>query len=151
MRCRCCNVEFAETSGWQEFCSLHCASAWAVGRPVEELDAADRRDQKRLAAWREWLADGRNARLVRMQALPEPRPAFGVFEDRAVELADGTRRRVRVNVGSQIAVRPMTDADREAARRCEGRGFSDGHVRNPVADDVPSLHGQVGRGWFPHD
>lgn len=154
-RCKKCHNVFDEDNGWQEFCSMHCAQLWVCGKTVEDIDPDDRRDQKRLDAWNAWIADSKNARLVRPRNKPEPPPAVGRYEWRLVEWEDANgkklRKRLRVNVGSEVTVRPMTDAERRTAERNRGRGFSDGHVYNPMVEDLPSKHGQVGKGWFPHD
>ena len=154
-RCKKCNRTFAEENGWQEFCSLQCAQKYIVGKTLDELDQRKKRDIDSLNAWHEWISKPSNARRVRCRENPEPAQKFGKFENRIVEWTDKKgnkfRKTIRVNVGSEVTIRPMTDEERASAERYRGHGFSDGHARNPRCDDLPSAHGLVGMGWYPHD
>ena len=154
-RCKKCNRTFAEENGWQEFCSLTCAQRYVIGRTVQELDMTKKRDADDFARWVGWFTNTKNARRVRPCDEPEPAPKVGKFEERVVEWREGKKKklvRLRVNVGSEVTVRPMTEEERKQIVRGRGRGgFADGHAYNPMCEDLPSVHGQVGRGWFPHD
>ena len=155
-RCKRFNRKFAEENGWQEFCSLQCACEYVAGKRIDDIDRKNKnKDLELCERWRNWIFDEKNRRTVRLRARPEPAPTVGRFEDRVVEWADKNgkkfRKAIRVNVGSEVTVRPMTDEERASVERYRGHGFSDGHARNPSCDDLPSVHGLVGMGWYPHD
>ena len=153
-RCKKCNHTFVEENGWQEFCSLPCAQEYVVGKMIADFNWKSKKDCARFRAWCKWVLDPKNRRRVRYHKEPEPAPKVGKFEERVVELREGKKKklvRLRVNVGSEVIVRSMTDAERRCANRYRGHGFGDGHAYNPMVEDLPSVHGQVGKGWFPHD
>ena len=155
-RCKKCNRTFAEENGWQEFCSLQCACEYVTGRKIDEIGRKNKKKDLELCErWRDWIFDEKNRRTVRLRAKPEPAPTVGRFEDRVVEWTDEKgnkfRKTIRVNVGSEVTIRPMTDEECASVKRYRGHGFSDGHVRNPRCEDLPSAHGLVGMGWYPHD
>ena len=153
-RCLRCNRTFAEENAWQEFCSLPCAQRYVIGRTIEELGLTKRRDADAFRMWADWITSSKNNRRVRYCEEPEPPPKIGKFEERVVEWREGNKRecrKVRVNVGGEITIRPMTDDERAAAKRYRGHDFYDCHVATTFGDDLPSLHWHVGEEWFPHD
>lgn len=154
-RCVCCGNPFRETDGWQDFCSVTCAMHYIVGRVVTKDDAeAESRAWKQ---WSEWYGQPKNYRKVR-QGEPAEKPKVGRWVKRQVVInprggADkDVVKVIDVNIGGTMVIRPMTKQERIVSERQRGRGsFGENMVENQNWRDLPSKHGRVASGWFPHD
>lgn len=158
-RCTQCSLSFEEDNGWQEFCSTACAKEhFTSGKKGAALIKAN-------ADFATWLADPKNARLVRLDGAKAEPPKIGTMvkktfvythmEGKGKDRHEVTETVTRmVNEGGLIQLRPITDEERRIARSWRGRGsFGENHVRNTMTDYVPGEHGfmRVGEAWFPHD
>lgn len=159
-RCKHCGYSFAQENGWQDYCSQECAMLHFAGMiipcGITINDSVNRKLRHAVKCWHEFLSDERNLKLVRWGGERAKPPQVGRYEQRFYKQKDkdGTWHTypVLVNVGGEIKARPMTEDERSNAYRYRGRGsFGENMVENQVWRDLPSVHGLVGQGWFPHD
>ncbi len=82
-------------------------------------------------------------------------PQIGRYEERTFRwFEDGEwhERKAIVNVGGEIRPRPMSSFEYEIMIKRRGRSsFSDCMKENQACHDLPSIHGYISKGWFPHD
>lgn len=148
-RCICCGGSFEETSGWQEYCCLGCAYEYYLKSFAKNKKVVARQ------SFRERLEDPKFSRRIRMDGTKAKPITFGTFEEREIVIEDGLEprnvvRRV-MNVGGELKVRPMTDAERKQVVHDRGRGsFGEDH-HSGGEDNLPSQNEKYGRGWFKHD
>lgn len=159
-RCKHCGYSFEQENGWQDYCSQECAMLYHCGMiipcGITLTDGVNRKLRHAVKCWYEFLTDERNLKLVRWGGERAKPPQVGRFEQRIYRYLDDDGKwyehSVMVNVGSEIKPRAITTTEYEAVINRRGRGsFGENMVENQMWRDLPSVHGRVGQGWFPHD